>query len=325
MDPVVEETCDMKNSNNEKMGYEETVDSKQTTNSGFIVSTIDFASKYAHLEDFFKFESSKGRENGIFDMVFSCVKCLPVVKVLKTTTQAPMSNLRAHLRKIHLDLMDEFDEKTRTSSKRSKKSFKNRIDKRFNQTNENLFEDQDENFGLSDNPWSVTSIYDFSYFVCPECDSKWHFKQDFVDHALSTHPNSIDPLHHEITDGSLNDIDFPNITSLTVDVDIKVEDDSEYLNDFPLGDNDIDFDEEFKNKSDEEIFLAKYKPLENIFKFKTSHSRGNGLFHLTFSCAKCEPEEKLLKTTTPSPLSNLRAHLKKLHPNVIPDFDDLVR
>ena len=61
------------------------------------------------------------------------------------------------------------------------------------------------------NPWSVHSIYDFSYFCCPECDSKWQFKQDFVDHAFNTHPKSIDPLQHEITDGSLNDIHLPDI------------------------------------------------------------------------------------------------------------------
>ena len=31
------------------------------------------------------------------------------------------------------------------------------------------------------------SIYDFSYFCCPECDGKWQFKQDFVDHISSFH------------------------------------------------------------------------------------------------------------------------------------------
>ena len=57
------------------------------------------------------------------------------------------------------------------------------------------------------NPWSVHSIYDFSYFCCPECDSKWQFKQDFIDHAFNTHPKSIEI--REITDGSLSDIVSP--------------------------------------------------------------------------------------------------------------------
>ena len=98
-------------------------------------SNNDFATKYAHIEDFFKFESSKVRENGIFDMEFSCVKCLPVVKVLKTTTQAPMSNLRAHLRKIHADLMSQFDEQTRTSDgRRLKNPFKSKSEKNLEHT-----------------------------------------------------------------------------------------------------------------------------------------------------------------------------------------------
>ena len=136
-----------------------------------------------------------------------------------------MSNLRAHLKKIHADLMCQFDEKMKTSHKRTRKSTKHKTEK--NNTvepiisNQELFFDNEETY-VTENPWSVHSIYDFSYFCCPECDSKWQFKQDFVDHALNTHPNSIDPIHHEITDGSLNDIELPDVNSLTVDVDVKV-------------------------------------------------------------------------------------------------------
>ena len=43
-----------------------------------------------------------------------------------------------------------------------------------------------------------------------------------MDHALNSHPNSIDPIQHEITDGSLNDIELPDVNSLTVDVNVKV-------------------------------------------------------------------------------------------------------
>ena len=84
---------------------------------------------------------------------------------------------------------------------------------------ENFYDDQNY---ISENPWSASSIYDFSYFCCPECDSKYQYKQDFVDHALNVHPNSINPIYHEITDGSLNDVEMPDVTSLTVDVDVKV-------------------------------------------------------------------------------------------------------
>ena len=44
------------------------------------------------------------------------------------------------------------------------------------------------------NPWDVSSIFEFNYFCCPECDfsTKSDFKkesiQDFVNHASSKHP-----------------------------------------------------------------------------------------------------------------------------------------
>ena len=38
------------------------------------------------------------------------------------------------------------------------------------------------------NPWNAHSIFEFSYFCCPECDSKLPVKQDFIDHASINHP-----------------------------------------------------------------------------------------------------------------------------------------
>ena len=40
----------------------------------------------------------------------------------------------------------------------------------------------------SSNPWDVSSIYDFNFFCCPECDKKSQSKQDFIDHASANHP-----------------------------------------------------------------------------------------------------------------------------------------
>ena len=37
------------------------------------------------------------------------------------------------------------------------------------------------------NPWSASSIFDFCYFFCPECDNKSKSKQDFVGHASNYH------------------------------------------------------------------------------------------------------------------------------------------
>ena len=33
------------------------------------------------------------------------------------------------------------------------------------------------------NPWLVSSIFDFQYFCCPECDERSQDKQDFVNHV----------------------------------------------------------------------------------------------------------------------------------------------
>ena len=38
------------------------------------------------------------------------------------------------------------------------------------------------------NPWDVSSIFEFNYFVCPECDCKIRIKQDFINHAVYNHP-----------------------------------------------------------------------------------------------------------------------------------------
>ena len=60
-----------------------------------------------------------------------------------------------------------------------------------------------------DNPWSVTSLYEFQYFNCPSCPLfKVVSKQEFVYHAFNTHPKSIEDLE-KISDGSLNDILLP--------------------------------------------------------------------------------------------------------------------
>ena len=37
------------------------------------------------------------------------------------------------------------------------------------------------------NPWSASSIFDFCYFCCPECDEKSKDKQEFVNHASAYH------------------------------------------------------------------------------------------------------------------------------------------
>ena len=48
-------------------------------------------------------------------------------------------------------------------------------------------EDDEENI---DNPWSVSSIEQFLYFCCPECDVKDQSKESFIQHAFDEHPKA---------------------------------------------------------------------------------------------------------------------------------------
>ena len=74
------------------------------------------------------------------------------------------------------------------------------------------------------NPWNIQSIYDFQYFVCPSCDFKHYFKQEFVNHTFVFHPDSIEYLSN-IQDDSYNDVVCP------WDIrDIKIEDQLEENN-----------------------------------------------------------------------------------------------
>ena len=43
---------------------------------------------------------------------------------------------------------------------------------------------------MSDNPWLVESIQDFSYFKCPECVFDTKEEETFEDHATENHPLS---------------------------------------------------------------------------------------------------------------------------------------
>ena len=53
----------------------------------------------------------------------------------------------------------------------------------------------------SNSPWDVESLYKFQYFNCPTCSYKNNVKQDFIDHAVNSHPESkkyfINILNHE--------------------------------------------------------------------------------------------------------------------------------
>ena len=44
---------------------------------------------------------------------------------------------------------------------------------------------------LENNPWSVTTLEEFQFYCCPECDVKDHSRESFVKHAIKKHPLSM--------------------------------------------------------------------------------------------------------------------------------------
>ena len=47
---------------------------------------------------------------------------------------------------------------------------------------------------ISSNPWHVSSLQDFQYFCCPECDSRLKDTQTFIDHAVLLHEQAKETL-----------------------------------------------------------------------------------------------------------------------------------
>ena len=43
----------------------------------------------------------------------------------------------------------------------------------------------------TDNPWNIKSIQDLLYYNCPDCHSKYKFKQDIVKHVVNFHPECL--------------------------------------------------------------------------------------------------------------------------------------
>ena len=61
---------------------------------------------------------------------------------------------------------------------------------------------------MDQNPWDVSSIFDFTYFNCPECDTKSQQKQEFINHAFAKHKKALEGFQN-VTDGSLDDVIVP--------------------------------------------------------------------------------------------------------------------
>ena len=61
----------------------------------------DHNEKFSFMREYFKLTEVLLKDNGVIDYSFTCIKCLPTKKTLKTNSQAPTSNLKVHVTKIH--------------------------------------------------------------------------------------------------------------------------------------------------------------------------------------------------------------------------------
>ena len=192
----------------------------------------DLVKKYKYIKEFFILQSSKAKENGIIGMEFSCVNCFPAKKVLRTSSQVPIWNLKNHMIKVHPDLADSFNALLKSNPRTNSKKF------RLNQINKQ-----------------------------PE------------QQVLSGETVNIQVPHNE---GVHEDVNFESLT-------------------------------------------IKYKHFEEFFIFESSDTKENGIIHMEFSCVNCLPARKVLKTCKTSPMSNLKSHLMKRHPDLLDRFKALRR
>ena len=61
---------------------------------------------------------------------------------------------------------------------------------------------------IDQNPWNIQSLFDLQYFNCPSCLYKDNSRQEFVNHAYKSHPESKQYLSN-IKDRSMSDLMIP--------------------------------------------------------------------------------------------------------------------
>ena len=74
-----------------------------------IIDGQELAQKYeTHVKEFFKYEESLLKENGKVGMKYSCLLCLPVIKVL-ITNKNPLPCLSGHVKSVHSQFLPKFE------------------------------------------------------------------------------------------------------------------------------------------------------------------------------------------------------------------------
>jgi hypothetical protein len=144
------------------------------------------------------------------------------------------------------------------------------------------------------NPWQVTTVTEFSFYCCPECDYKSKHVPTFMDHAVENHPKARE---------------FCNITNDVKTEDVKCEIDM--IND------DIKFDihQMSEDSGDDEDYVPKPRKLKQRkekkepvkVEFKEDELMSDNELPKIMSCSSCEDVF--------SKLIDLAEHCFMLHPN----------
>ena len=65
--------------------------------------------KYTYLSEFYQLQEAIRRDDGVVNLSFQCMKCLPQKVYRKTTSQAGTSNLKNHVAKLHTCVLSKYN------------------------------------------------------------------------------------------------------------------------------------------------------------------------------------------------------------------------
>ena len=151
-----------------------------------------------------------------------------------------------------------------------------------------------------DNPWNIKSIYELQFFNCPTCEFKNQFKQEFVNHAYASHPDSLDFLIN-IPNNSFDDIICPwDVKEIKKEEsnsnEVNLEIDPLQINDFE------DSSEEFVSKVNTEEHCMEENQQKDVKKVHNRISKSqNRNSKECLTCGKVFGE------------SNLKRHIETVH------------
>ena len=74
-----------------------------------VKSVLDVSKvKFKHIEEFFELKNAVATDNGTVKYEFKCNKCLPIKKIIKSSSQNAYSNLNSHIEHIHPSIKAAF-------------------------------------------------------------------------------------------------------------------------------------------------------------------------------------------------------------------------